>query len=176
MNRYSLASKTRSNRIPKTHDFLLSIIALKKSNTNKPLALLFSNLKMIEEYTFINEREKELIKEYMPGALTLIICSKRKLNGLIMKNNKIAIRIPKRRSLRDLIEYIQKPLAATSLNLSENAIVTSRKEIESHFPNVLVYNNITTKKSPSTIIEIKNNKIDIIRKGKLNIRRVRGEN
>ncbi len=152
------------------------IFALKKRDKNKPLALLFSNLKMIEEYTFINEREKELIKEYMPGALTLIICSKRKLNGLIMKNNKIAIRIPKRRSLRDLIEYIQKPLAATSLNLSENAIVTSRKEIESHFPNVLVYNNITTKKSPSTIIEIKNNKIDIIRKGKLNIRRVRGEN
>lgn len=152
------------------------IFSLKKRNKRKPLALLFNNLEMIKKYTLLNEKEKEMIREYMPGPLTLIVSSKRKLNGSLMKNKKIAVRIPGRKSIRELIEYIQKPLAATSLNLSDNAIVTSREEIKNHFPNVLVYNNITTKELPSTIVEIKNNKLDIIRRGKLNIRRVCGEN
>ncbi len=152
------------------------IFELKKRNKEKPLVLLFSDLKMVEKYVFLNDIEKRMIRKYMPGALTLIVCSKRRLNGLLMKNNKIAIRIPGRRSLRDLIKCIQKPLASTSLNLSENQIVTNRKEIKNHFPNISVYNNITTKALPSTIIEIRNGSINIIRKGKLNVRGLSGKN
>ncbi len=151
------------------------IFTLKKRNKEKPLVLLFSDLKMVEKYTFINEREKELIKKYMPGALTLIVCSKKRLNRLLMKNNKIAIRVPGRKSLRDLIEYIEKPLATTSLNLSENFVITNRKEIKYHFPKISIYNNISTKELPSTIIEVKNGKIDIIREGKINLRRICGK-
>ena len=63
------------------------VYKVKKRNKNKPLILLMDSYEMIKDYTKnITIEEETLIKEFMPGLVTIILEKNAKVNNLITAN------------------------------------------------------------------------------------------
>jgi len=105
-----------SIRFPRT---IRKIYRIKKRSRRKPLVFLIGFKKDVRKFTDrLSNEAKRLIKNFWPGALTLILTSR--------KHDTIALRIPDHRIALALVRGAG-PLAATSANLSgrkENVTLT----------------------------------------------------
>ena len=140
------------------------------------MILLCSDYDMVKRYFVLSEYEQRIMKEYMPGKLTIIAESKRQMNKYTEKNGKTGFRIPGRESLMELIKKLDKPLASTSINQPGKDVILSRNEMKNKYSGLFIFNNLSMKKVSSTIIEIDGNKIKYIRNGAVKIRRFNGKN
>ncbi len=145
------------------------IYKLKKRLRSKPLPVFVRDIKMARELAEIDKKQEAVLKKHWPGKYTFILKAKIKSPKLLIKNKKIALRIPKYRSLNDLLKKINKPLAQTSVNISGKPPMFKIEEIKKTFgsdPNLgLIVSNGNLKKSkPSVIIDLTDNKIKFLRK------------
>lgn len=147
------------------------VYQIKKRPLNKPLILLMNNYEMIKEYTKdITLEEENLIKEYMPGLVTIILKKNHKVNSLITANTDyVAIRIPKNKDLLDIITKLNKPIISTSANISEEIPITNISELTEDIKNNVDYieDAGTIIAKTSTIVKFNNHKIQILREGLL---------
>ncbi|MFA6942987.1 MAG: Sua5/YciO/YrdC/YwlC family protein, partial [Bacilli bacterium] len=49
------------------------LVAVKRRPADKPFTLMCADLEDIEKYAKINSKTKEIIKQFMPGPLTIIV-------------------------------------------------------------------------------------------------------
>ena len=108
------------------------IFYLKKRPSQKPMPVLVNGPKMLRELISeqISPDTQKLIKNFWPGALTLILPATHKISKLITGGNKnIGLRMPNCKLLLDLISYTQTPLIATSANISGDQTTKSIKKI-----------------------------------------------
>lgn len=68
-----------------------------------------------------NDYSKKLLKEFTPGAITLVFKSK----GVVAKNNScgldtLAVRIPKSKECQEFLAYVDMPISAPSANKSKH--------------------------------------------------------
>lgn len=147
------------------------VYQIKKRPLNKPLILLMNNYEMIKEYTKdITLEEENLIKEYMPGLVTIILKKNHKINSLITANTDyVAIRIPKNKDLLDIITKLNKPIISTSANISEEIPITNISELTEDIKNNVDYieDAGTIIAKTSTIVKFNNHKLQILREGLL---------
>jgi len=138
---------------------------LKKEPFDKPVLLIVASMQMIEEIAILNEKNRALIKKFMPGPLTLIGKKKKYLPDFLCKET-VAFRISENKIARELSKKLGKPITATSANLHGKEPAFSKKEIEKYFGKIPIIDaGKLEKQEPSTIYDITTNKI--IRKGKI---------
>ncbi|MFB1007360.1 MAG: Sua5/YciO/YrdC/YwlC family protein, partial [Nitrosopumilus sp.] len=121
------------------------------------------------EIARIDTFTEKIIKKYWPGPLTLILeLTDKKLKKSLNLDNKIAVRIPDSKCTLKLLEKCGL-LVGTSANISGSPPSTDPKECLKNITNYDVFLNggTITSKGESTIIEIENEEIKIIRKGVL---------
>jgi L-threonylcarbamoyladenylate synthase len=129
------------------------------------------SLEIVKEITLIDKFTEKIIKKYWPGPLTLILTlTDQKLKKSLKLQNKIAVRIPDSKCTLKLLEKC-KLLVGTSANISGNSSHTNPDECIKNIKNYDVFLNggTITSKGESTIIEIENEEIKIIREGVLKI-------
>jgi len=147
------------------------IYDIKKREKTKPLLILVSNLKMLQEYVEgISALEWKIIEKFWPGPLTIIFSKKKNLDNMLTANKEeIAIRMPNNKELLELINKLNKPIIATSANISHQKTITSIDLLEDSMKNELsyIYDGGYKEAIPSTIIKFENNKIIFIRDGLL---------
>ena len=115
---------------------------------------------------------KKLLKKYWPGPLTLILkLTDQKLKKSLDLENKIAVRIPNSKCALKLLKKC-KLLVGTSANISGNSSYTNPENCIKNIKNYDIFLNggTITSKGESTIIEIENEEIKIIREGSLKIK------
>ena len=108
----------------------------------------------------------------MAGPLTLILeLTDQKLKKSLNLQNKIAVRIPDSKCTLKLLEKCGL-LVGTSANVSGNSSYTNPDECIKNIKNYDIFLNggTITSKGESTIIEIENEKIKMIREGVLKIK------
>ena len=115
--------------------------------------------------------EEYLASKYWPGPLTLILKKKGKkfYNG-DKRLSKVGIRIPKNKDVMKILEYIQKPLATTSANIHGEINIKSLNQlgiIKSKDVTYAIEKKGKMSFKESTLVETKNNQINIIREGSL---------
>ena len=145
------------------------IYEIKSRDEIKSLPVLAYSLDIVKEITIIDKFTEKIIKKYWPGPLTLILTlTDQKLKESLKLQNKIAIRIPDSKCTLKLLEKC-KLLVGTSANISGNSSYTNPDECIKNIKNYDVFLNggTITSKGESTIIEIENEKIKIIREGAL---------
>ena len=145
------------------------IYEIKSRDKIKSLPVLAYSLDIVKEITIIDEFTEKIIKKYWPGPLTLILTlTDQKLKKSLKLQNKIAVRIPDSKCTLKLLEKC-KLLVGTSANISGNSSYTNPDECIKNIKNYDVFLNggTITSKGESTIIEIENEKIKIIREGAL---------
>ena len=147
------------------------IYEIKSRTEIKSLPVLAYSLEIVKEITLIDKFTEKIIKKYWPGPLTLILTlTDQKLKKSLKLQNKIAVRIPDSKCTLKLLEKC-KLLVGTSANISGNSSHTNPDECIKNIKNYDVFLNggTITSKGESTIIEIENEEIKIIREGVLKI-------
>ena len=129
---YGLAGNAYSNRSVK------KIFKLKNRPSFNPLIIHFKNLKDLKNDVILNTNFKKLYKAFCPGPITFIL--KKRKNSKISKiatakNKTVAVRIPKHKVARNLLNILKFPLAAPSANVSSKLSPTAAKDVFDEFGN-----------------------------------------
>ena len=170
---YGIAASPYNNKAIK------KIFSIKKRSLSNSLVLLCSSYKMAKKYAIFNKIANNLKKKFWPGPLTLIL---KKKSGLkiskkwLSKNNSIGIRIPDHNVPIKIIEKCNFPIFCTSANISSKKSCRNIKDIVKNFKNkkITIINDGKTKFGlDSTIIDVTKNKINILRNGYINKKKLK---
>ena len=157
---------------PYNENSVRKIYEIKSRTELKSLPVLAYSLDVVKEIALIDEFTEKVIEKYWPGPLTLILkLTDQKLKKSLNLGNKIAVRIPDSKCTLKLLEKCRL-LVGTSANISGNSSYTNPNECIKNIKNYDIFLNggTITSKGESTIIEIENEKIKMIREGALKIK------
>jgi len=133
---YGLAANAYSNKSVK------KIYTLKKRPTFNPLIIHFKNLKDLNNDVILNANFFKLYKFFGPGPLTFILRKKEKsrISKIATAGKKtVAVRIPKHKVTRNLLNLLKFPLAAPSANMASKLSPTSAKDVYEEFKNKIKF-------------------------------------
>ncbi len=161
---------------PYNKDSVRKIYEIKSRDISKPFPVLVYSKEIAERIAFFDEFTKKIVEKFWPGALTIILKLidedlKRSLNV----TDKIAIRVPDHKCTLELLKKCNF-LVGTSANISGHSSFTNPDECFNNIQkyDVFVDGGIITSKAESTIIEIENEEIKIIREGSLSYEEILG--
>ena len=130
------------------------------------LSVMFDNIEKIYDVCETNKASKKIIKEFLPGPVTLIMKSKEKFAKGVMRNGNIAVRIPMNETSIQLAKEM--PVVTTSANLHGEDIAKDIEDVKEIFGNSCFYlDGEKPKGIESTIIDLTGNKPEITRIGAL---------
>ena len=127
---YGLAGNAYSNKAVK------KIYNLKKRPVINPIIIHYLNLKVLKKDAIINNNFIKLYKAFCPGPITFILNKnpKSKVSPLALAKKKtIAVRFPKHKATRKLLNILKLPLAAPSANISSKLSPTSPDDVVDEF-------------------------------------------
>ena len=133
---YGLAGNAYSNKSSK------KIFKLKKRPTFNPLIIHFKNLNDLKKDVVLNSDFKKLHDAFCPGPITFILKKKKisKISKIATAGKKtVAVRIPKHKVTRDLLNILKFPLAAPSANISSKLSPTSAEDVFEEFGNKIKF-------------------------------------
>jgi len=134
------------------------IFKLKGRDFNNPLPVAVSSLKMLEDLAFLTDQDKEIIQKLLPGPIMVILPKKPKVSDLITNGSKfVGIRIPEHEQAIEIIKQAGFPIITTSANLSGEEPVTEAEKVDLKVD--FVVKGECKHKIPSTVIDLKNNRI-----------------
>lgn len=143
---------------------------VKKRPYEKPISLLVNSIEMIENIAKdITKLEYELIKNFFPGPLTIILKKKENISNIVTANKEtVGVRMPQNDIALKLIEYAGVPIATPSANISGKPSGTNMKDIMRDFEKKVEYfidNGSSKIGQASTIVQIIDETPYILRKG-----------
>ncbi len=143
----------------------------KKRPREKAINIMVSDSKEIEKYAIIkNDIERKIIENFMPGEITIILDKKENFGEGFTKIDTVGIRIPNSIIPLEILKKSKIPLIVSSANLSDYPSITNPKELEKYFKNtvdIIIDGGTIEKGIPSTIVKVDDNKINILREGKI---------
>jgi len=150
------------------------IYTLKKRPSSNPLICHFKNIEQVVQNFEISKLENLLIKLFWPGPLTLILKKKNlsKINPLLSNNsNLVGCRIPNHPIAKKLLESLNFPIAAPSANIATKISTTNSSHLSDELKNnaFLLDGGSSTLGLESTVIQIINDEIKILRLGSIPI-------
>ena len=106
------------------------VFALKKRSLDNPIHIAVSGIEEAEKYAYVDEAARVLAREFLPGALTLVLPRKEVVpSSLTGGRDTIGIRVPDNRAILALAKMVDRPLTTTSANISGKATPYTVQEI-----------------------------------------------
>ena len=133
---YGLAGNAYSDESAK------KIFKLKKRPNYNPLIVHFKNLKDAKKDIILTENFIKLYKVFCPGPITFILKKnpRSKISSFVTAGKKtVAIRFPKHKVARILLDLLNTPLAAPSANISSKLSPTSADDVVDEFKNKIKF-------------------------------------
>lgn len=152
------------------------LVAVKRRPPDKPFTLMLADKEDIEKYAVLNRVSKAIVRELMPGQLTLITKAKEGLPVWCVSNiGNVGIRVADYDLIRDLIRKTGKPLLVPSANKSGEKPGTTLEEVQAAFGDELaaIIDGKTISNVPSTIIHIGDTHTEIFREGAIKIEKIK---
>ena len=145
---------------------------IKNRPEDKPYTLMLGDVKDIEKYAYLTQRDLLIVKEFMPGAVTLLLKAKDNVPGYVTHNTGvIGIRVPNMPLVCDFINYCGKPLLVPSANKSGEKPALTSKEVKNIFGDevAFVFEANSLGERPSTIIDLTSEQVKILREGPVSL-------
>ncbi len=150
------------------------VFNIKGRERKKPISILFSSVEQAKKYVYFNKNACKLADFFLPGGITMILPAKVPLGKLFGGDN-IAIRVSSNKVIQELMKRLKFPITSTSANISGKPDPYSAEEsinqIGDKVDLVLDAGECEHGK-PSTIIEIIDEKVNIIREGAIPKKRI----
>lgn len=149
-----------------------NIFVAKGRASDNPLILHVSSIDMIKKVAYIDSKiEKDLIDNFFPGPLTIILRKKEIVPSIVSANlDTVGVRMPINDIAHDLIELADTPIAAPSANISGRPSGTNIDDIFDELGDKVSYvinGGDTNIGLESTVVRVINDKIHILRPGKV---------
>ena len=126
---------------------------IKQRSPEKPCILLCADLQMAMRYCEFDDLARQLANHFWAGQLTIVLPRlKHVLPDYLPKIKTLAIRIPDNELLRKLINLNNIPLLSTSANISRESPKTD--------------------KLPSTIVQVVDNQVKLVRVGVIDFKTI----
>lgn len=140
------------------------VYEVKKRPFDLPLSIAIASVDEINEYAYMNEIAYKIAHEFLPGAITIIL-KKRKVIPDIIAKEKIGIRIPANEIALKIAKEL--PITATSANIHGKNPPKEIKEAKEQLGDkiALYIDGGKLLGKPSTIVDVSEGKIKIIREG-----------
>ena len=145
------------------------IYKIKARDAAKSVPILTHSVETAEKIVQFDQLTRKIVEKNWPGPLTVILKVKdAKIKESLNLKNKIAIRIPDHKCTLELLKKCEF-LVGTSANVSGDLPYTDPEKCLKNLQNydVFVDGGTITSKGESTIIEIEDEEIKIIREGSL---------
>ena len=152
------------------------IYKIKSRDTSKPFPILVYSKEIAQKIVSFDKMSEKFAEQFWPGPLTLVLESKdEKLNSSLNVTKKIAVRVPNHKCTLELLKECDF-LIGTSANVSGHSSFRNPDECFRNMKNYDVFMDSGTivSKGESTIIEIENEKVKIIREGSLTQQEILG--
>ena len=152
---------------PYNQKAVFSLYKIKKREKTKPLPVIGYSKKELEKIAEFNDKAEKIAKMFWPGPITLILKVKdeniKKSLGL---EKKIAVRVPNNQCVLSLLKEC-KLLVATSANISGTTSLTDPNDCKRDLNgyDLLIDGGILSDNGESTIVEIDENKLRVLRSG-----------
>ncbi|PIY97052.1 MAG: threonylcarbamoyl-AMP synthase [Candidatus Kerfeldbacteria bacterium CG_4_10_14_0_8_um_filter_42_10] len=148
------------------------IFSLKSRSQKKPLPVIAGSFKQAKKIAVFDQSSTVLAKKYWPGPLTLILKRKKIAPAILTAGKeKIAVRVAGLKIAREISIRLNRPLVSTSANVSGKkecytvkAILKQSSRLTEKVDIILDAGKLP-KVKPSTIAEVKNGKIKVLREG-----------
>ena len=150
---------------------------LKGREADKPISILVKDKKMLAEVAEeIPLSAEKLIKKFWHGPLTIILKAKKSIPiTLRAGTGTIAVRISSNTITQKLLEAIDSPITTTSANPSGKKSPVTASEVMNYFKNkvdLILDGGVLSGKLGSTIVDVTEGDLKIIRAGEIPIERV----
>jgi len=103
------------------------IYSAKVREQGKPLSIIVADLKMMQEYCEIGEKELTALLAMLPGPYTFLLKAKKKLP--VSGDDKIGVRVPEHVFMRTVSKQLGLPIVTTSANISGGKPPVSLKDV-----------------------------------------------
>ena len=155
-----------------TEEAVKKLICFKNRPPGKPISV-FVGRGFIEDLVELTDKQKELLKNILPGPFTIVLKSKGKVNHLLESEKKtLGIRIPDYQPINQLIRTINKPITATSANLSGKSphysvesLIKKLSKSKKDLIDLIVDAGKLPRNKPSTIIDLSGDNLKVLRQG-----------
>ncbi|MBC7081383.1 MAG: threonylcarbamoyl-AMP synthase [Thermoplasmatales archaeon] len=164
---YGLGGDATSDEVVK------KVFDLKERPYNMPISIALSDIEEIEDYCFMNDLAYKIAEKFLPGAITIILKKKADLPELLGKE-KIGIRIPANEIARKIVKGM--PITSTSANkhgMEEPKSIEIAKKQLGEKVALYIDNGILPGKA-STIIDVSEGRIKILREGAISKEEIYG--
>lgn len=150
------------------------IYRIKQRQKDKPLLMVVSSIGMAMEYVQWNATIEKLAEQFWPGPLTIVSFAKSQsqlAKGIIGHKDMVAFRVTSHPLATALSAQLHKPIVSTSANLSslddpyDIADVIDMFTGKEHRPDIVIDAGALPHNSPSTIVRVVGEKIEVIRQG-----------
>ena len=149
-----------------------NIFKIKGRIKQKALPLIAGSRAMADKYVNWTPMGKKLAKKFWPGPLTLVLESRISRKHII-KQSKIAIRVPDNKIAQMISKKLGRPITSTSANISGKNECYSVAEFlnqaigKKWLPDLILDAGKLPKRKPSTIVDATKDQIIVIRKGEI---------
>jgi len=145
------------------------IYDIKKRSPKKPLSFICSDLKDISQYARVSDYAYKTMKRLLPGPYTFILEASRLVPKIIMpKRQTTGIRVPDNPICLALLKELGSPIISTSVKDEKGELLSDPYFIEERFGRVvdMVIDGGKLMPEPSSVINLVDDRIEIIRTGK----------
>jgi len=148
------------------------VFKIKKRPKNKAVPIFIKDIKSAKKLAFIDKEQEKFLKKNWPGKITVVLKARRNLGlpKLLFEKNRIGLRIPDYKLVNQLLKKLNRPLTATSANISGNPASTRIRKILKQFkdqkiqPDLVLDAGNLPESKPSKVIDLTKNKPKILRK------------
>ncbi len=160
---YGLAGDARSD------SSVSKVFKVKSRSFDNPVSVAVDSLSMGRFVGDLSEREEKVIKELLPGPLTVVVGSRSTVSGLLSGGTgEVGVRIPDHPVVLELISRLGGPITSTSANISgEKAPLTVQEAVDQLGGRVdfAIDAGEVSGGEPSTVVKITESSVEIIREG-----------
>lgn len=154
------------------------IYEIKNRPDEKPLSILVGDINEIENYAIISdELERKIINNFMPGPITIVLKKRPGIFDYVSSGkDTIGVRIPDNKIILTVLKKLKLPIVAPSANISGKPSGIILQEILKDFDNkvdICIDGGKAELSEPSTIVQIINGKIVILRQGKITLEEIK---
>lgn len=157
----------------KNKEAVEKLTRFKNRPPGKPISVFVTDHEMLEDYVKTGEKQKELLKDLIPGPFTVILESKHTVDKLLeSEKGTLGVRIPDYTLVRELVRAYGMPVTATSANMSGRSPHYSVESLFNDLPkekqklvDLVVDAGTLPRNKPSTIIDLSRPQVKILRRG-----------
>ena len=145
-----------------------AIYNFKQINRKKPLSIICHDFSQVSEFAMISNSAFKTMKSLLPGAFTFILPSTSNVPKILMTRQKtIGVRIPVNIFIKEIVKELGNPIISTTITSDSEIIMSDPFEIEKKYSHIIsiIFHDDTSFKDPSTIIDLTEDEIEILREG-----------